>query len=106
MLNLKLFGNIRIRISSFNIKHRFCSSTSEATVNSTETPSTTEIAENTKTSRHPRGRRHIKQNVHIAVDLMKKLSWAKFDETVEIAINLGVDPRKSNQIVKVLKDYE
>ena len=106
MLNLKLFNGIRIRILSRNTNHRFCSSTSEALVSSAETPSSSEIAENTKISRHPRGRRHIKQNVHIAVDLMKKLSWAKFDETVEIAINLGVDPRKSNQIVKVLKDYE
>lgn len=35
-----------------------------------------------------------------AVDLMKQLSHAKFDETVDLAVNLGVDPRKSDQMVR------
>ncbi|RMG02584.1 MAG: 50S ribosomal protein L1 [Nitrospirae bacterium] len=35
-----------------------------------------------------------------AVDLLKSLSYAKFDETVELAVNLGVDPRKSDQMVR------
>ena len=34
-----------------------------------------------------------------AVDLIKKLAHTKFDETVDLAINLGVDPRKSDQAV-------
>ncbi|MDA8171308.1 MAG: 50S ribosomal protein L1 [Nitrospiraceae bacterium] len=35
-----------------------------------------------------------------AVDLVKKGAYAKFDETVELAVRLGVDPRKSDQMVR------
>ena len=35
-----------------------------------------------------------------AVDRVKALSTAKFDETVELAVRLGVDPRKADQIVR------
>ena len=35
-----------------------------------------------------------------AVDKVKNLAPAKFDETVELAIRLGVDPRKAEQIVR------
>lgn len=35
-----------------------------------------------------------------AIELVKKASFAKFDETVDIALNLGVDPRKSDQMVR------
>ena len=35
-----------------------------------------------------------------AVDLVKGLASAKFDETVELAVRLGVDPRKADQIVR------
>jgi large subunit ribosomal protein L1 len=35
-----------------------------------------------------------------AVDLVKDLASAKFDETVELAVRLGVDPRKADQIVR------
>src|SRR5215218_6265197 len=35
-----------------------------------------------------------------AVDLVKSLAAAKFDETVEVAVRLGVDPRKADQIVR------
>ena len=35
-----------------------------------------------------------------AFNLLKENATAKFDETVEVAINLGVDPRKSDQIVR------
>ena len=35
-----------------------------------------------------------------ALNLLKENATAKFDETVEVAINLGVDPRKSDQIVR------
>jgi large subunit ribosomal protein L1 len=35
-----------------------------------------------------------------ALDKVKKLSSAKFDETVEVAIRLGIDPRKAEQIVR------
>ena len=35
-----------------------------------------------------------------AVQMVKDLAFAKFDETVEIAASLGVDPRKADQIVR------
>jgi len=35
-----------------------------------------------------------------AIDLIKQNAAAKFDETVEIAINLGVDPRHADQMVR------
>ena len=34
------------------------------------------------------------------VELVKSLSSAKFDETIELAVRLGVDPRKAEQIVR------
>ncbi|MFT4150062.1 MAG: 50S ribosomal protein L1 [Paracoccaceae bacterium] len=43
-----------------------------------------------------------KANVTVedAVALIKKAASAKFDETVEIAVNLGVDPRHADQMVR------
>jgi large subunit ribosomal protein L1 len=35
-----------------------------------------------------------------AIDKVKTLATAKFDETVELAVRLGVDPRKAEQIVR------
>ena len=35
-----------------------------------------------------------------AFSLLKELSAVKFNETVDVAINLGIDPRKSDQIVR------
>jgi large subunit ribosomal protein L1 len=35
-----------------------------------------------------------------ALELVKAMAGAKFDETIEIAINLGVDPRKGDQMVR------
>jgi large subunit ribosomal protein L1 len=35
-----------------------------------------------------------------AVALVKECAYAKFDETVDMAVNLGVDPRKSEQMVR------
>jgi large subunit ribosomal protein L1 len=35
-----------------------------------------------------------------AVDLVKSLASARFDETVECAMRLGVDPRRADQIVR------
>jgi large subunit ribosomal protein L1 len=35
-----------------------------------------------------------------AVKLVKERAKAKFDETVEVAMNLGVDPRHSDQVVR------
>ena len=35
-----------------------------------------------------------------AVALLKELSQVKFPETFEVAVNLGIDPRKSDQVVR------
>ena len=35
-----------------------------------------------------------------AVELVKAMATASFDETVELAVRLGVDPRKADQIVR------
>ncbi len=35
-----------------------------------------------------------------ALKLVKACATAKFDETVEVAVNLGIDPRKSDQVVR------
>ena len=35
-----------------------------------------------------------------AVGLLKKIAFAKFDETVEVTMVLGVDPRKADQLVR------
>ena len=35
-----------------------------------------------------------------AVAIVKKLATAKFDETIDIAVNLGVDPKYADQMVR------
>ena len=35
-----------------------------------------------------------------ALELMKKAAFAKFDETVDLCVRLGVDPRKADQMVR------
>lgn len=39
-------------------------------------------------------------DINDAVNIVKKNAVAKFDESFEIAINLGVDPRKADQMVR------
>ncbi len=49
-------------------------------------------------------KKKIESDAEIAVDeavgKMKELAFAKFDESVDIAIRLGVDPKKSDQMVR------
>ncbi|MBV34065.1 50S ribosomal protein L1 [Kangiella spongicola] len=35
-----------------------------------------------------------------AIELLKDVSSVKFDESLEVAVNLGIDPRKSDQVVR------
>ncbi|MEW6570853.1 MAG: 50S ribosomal protein L1 [Nitrospirota bacterium] len=35
-----------------------------------------------------------------AIRILKESSFAKFDETIDLSINLGIDPRKSDQMVR------
>src|SRR4051812_34144968 len=39
-------------------------------------------------------------SIEMAVPLMQKVKFAKFDETVEIAMRLGVDPKHADQMVR------
>jgi len=41
-----------------------------------------------------------KYSVQDAVSLLKKIPHPKFDETVELAFNLGIDPKQSDQMVR------
>lgn len=38
--------------------------------------------------------------INEALGLVKKAATAKFDESIDVAVNLGVDPRKSDQVVR------
>jgi len=47
--------------------------------------------------------RYDRERLHTPVeafDLVKSLSKRKFDETVEVAMRLGVDPRKADQMIR------
>jgi large subunit ribosomal protein L1 len=44
-------------------------------------------------------REHL-HSVPEALELVKRLAPAKFDETIELAVRLGVDPRKADQMVR------
>jgi len=39
-------------------------------------------------------------SVEEAIELAKKIAYAKFEETVEVDMHLGVDPRKADQMVR------
>ncbi len=48
-------------------------------------------------------RRYDRDHLHApseAIDLVKTLAGAKFDESVDFVVRLGVDPRKADQIVR------
>jgi large subunit ribosomal protein L1 len=56
-----------------------------------------------RSKRYQNGFKQIEQreySLNDAVDLLKKTATAKFDETVELAIHLGVDPRHADQVVR------
>jgi len=44
--------------------------------------------------------KEVLMNVSDAVKIIKSNATAKFDETIELAINLGVDPRHADQMVR------
>jgi len=47
---------------------------------------------------------HTQYSIEEAVKLVKKNATSKFDETIEIAINLGVDPKHADQVVRGVCD--
>jgi large subunit ribosomal protein L1 len=46
------------------------------------------------------GDKNLPRSLDEALALVKEVASAKFDESVDVAINLGVDPRKSDQVVR------
>jgi large subunit ribosomal protein L1 len=59
------------------------------------------VAKKGKNYRNARDSREKEEfSLEEAVTLMKKLSYTKFDESVDIAIRLGVDPKHSDQMVR------
>lgn len=44
--------------------------------------------------------RSIKYSLSDALELVKETAYAKFDETVDLTVRLGVDPRKADQMVR------
>ncbi|RYG43271.1 50S ribosomal protein L1, partial [bacterium] len=46
------------------------------------------------------GDRSVAHPVEAAVKLVRENAKAKFDESIEIAVNLGVDPRHADQQVR------
>ncbi len=44
--------------------------------------------------------RDTAQPIDSALSLVKELATAKFPESVDVSVNLGVDPRKSDQVVR------
>ena len=44
--------------------------------------------------------RNVKYELKEALALAKEASYAKFDESLDVAINLGVDPRKADQNIR------
>lgn len=61
-------------------------------------------------NRRPASRRHVQNNAKIdntkqyeleeALNLLKDATSVKFDESVDIVMKLGIDPRKSDQMVR------
>lgn len=41
-----------------------------------------------------------KYSLNEALDLLSQIAFAKFDESVDVAFNLGVDPKHADQMVR------
>ncbi|MBI2352630.1 50S ribosomal protein L1 [Candidatus Dependentiae bacterium] len=39
-------------------------------------------------------------SVHDAIEKVKELAFAKFDESIDVAVNLGIDPSRGDQVVR------
>jgi large subunit ribosomal protein L1 len=57
----------------------------------------------TRGKKYEAARQQVPDRLHTfeeAVPLLQKVKYSKFDETVEIAVRLGVDPKHSDQMVR------
>jgi large subunit ribosomal protein L1 len=62
-----------------------------------------ESAMRTRGKKYTAARQQVPNKMHSieeAVPLLQKVKYTKFDETVEIAVRLGVDPKHSDQMVR------
>jgi large subunit ribosomal protein L1 len=56
-----------------------------------------------RSKRYKSNQEKIEQRPYIleeAIKLVKELATSKFDESIEVHLNLGIDPKKSEQVVK------
>ncbi len=44
--------------------------------------------------------KHREYTIEDAIQLLKSITFANFDETVDVAFRLGIDPRKADQLVR------
>jgi ribosomal protein L1 len=90
-----------LSISPFSIK-RFFSAELTASLAADASTSTITSSTNKEKRRHIRKEisLHPPMNIYSAVPKLRSLLWAKFDETVEVAIKTSLDPRKPNQSIK------
>ena len=58
------------------------------------------ISKNQKTLAEKLGDPMKLHKIDAAIQLLKDLKTTKFDETIEVALNLGVDPRHADQMVR------
>tara|TARA_R110000868_G_C10971070_1_gene769940 strand:- start:16558 stop:17256 length:699 start_codon:yes stop_codon:yes gene_type:complete len=61
---------------------------------------TTKISKRAKAIAEKMGDKHQARAVVAAFNLVKDCSSVKFDESVDVCVNLGIDPRKSDQVVR------
>ena len=57
----------------------------------------------TRGKKYQAARQQVPERLHTieeAVPLLQKVKYSKFDETVELAVRLGVDPKHSDQMVR------
>lgn len=53
-----------------------------------------------RAARESIGETRVPRPVGDALEVLKQCASAKFDESVDVSVNLGVDPRKSDQVVR------
>ena len=59
-------------------------------------------------AKHSKRAKQIREGLDLTVDysledaiaLVKKAATAKFDEAIDLAVSLGIDPRKSDQAIR------
>lgn len=87
-----------LRISNNNVKNvfRFASSAAAATEPKAVETSTKRRHTKVPPEEAPKG----PFNIYDAVEIAKSSAWANFDESLDIVINTGLDPRKPNQNIK------